>query len=325
MKVGFVLTPRMLTTGTAYPYEMWLAAKEMVLASKMEMQVDLYLIALSTEFVKSRLPLKPDILIESAPKMDIVYLPALWRNPRKVLNQVPKKLDLWIRKNANQGSEIAAVGSGVSLLARTGLLNGKPATTHWHYFKEFSKQFPEVNLKQDFFTTQCDKLHCAASINSLADLTVYLIEKYVGVEIALHVERNFSHEIRRNYVSQRFSTDLESPSTDEVILEVKNYIQSNISNSISINAIAMSKGISRRTLDRRFKNSTGFTVGGYLQKQRISLAKDLLSQTDLPICEVAWNVGLNDSSYFAFLFKKEMLVRPNEYRKTVRAKLFRNN
>ncbi len=325
MNVGFILTPRMLTTGTAYPYEMWLAAKEMVLANKAKKQVNLYLVALSNESIKCRLPLKPDILINGAPKMDIIYLPALWRNPRKVLNQVPKKLDIWIKKNANQGSEIAAVGSGVSLLARTGLLDDKPATTHWHYFEEFSKQFPEINLKPDFFTTQCDKLHCAASINSLADVTVYLIEKYISVEIATHVERNFSHEIRRNYVSQRFSTDLESPSSDEVILEVKNYIQSNISNSISINAIARSKGISRRTLDRRFKNSTGITVGGYLQKQRISFAKDLLSQTDLPICEVAWNVGLHDPSYFAGLFKKEMLVRPNEYRKTVRAKLFSNN
>ena len=65
-------------------------------------------------------------------------------------------------------------------------------------------------------------------------------------------------------------------------------------------------------------------MGGFLQKERISLAKDLLSQTDLPICEVAWNVGLSDASYFASLFKKEMLVKPNEYRKTVRAKLFSN-
>ncbi len=324
MKVGFVLTPGMLTTGTAYPYEMWLAAKDMLSAYKSEHQVNLYLIASSERINTSRLPLKPNTSMSVAPSMDIVYLPALWRNPRKVLNRVSKKLNSWLIKNANEGAEIAAVGSGVSLLARTGLLDEKPATTHWHYFEEFSQQFPNVNLKPDFFTTQCGKLHCAASINSLADVTVHLIEKYISIQVALHVERNFSHEIRRNYISQRFSTDSESPSTDEVILEVKNYIQTNISNSISINAIARSKGISRRTLDRRFKNSTGVTVGGFLQKERISLAKDLLSQTDLPICEVAWSVGLSDASYFAFLFKKEMLVRPNEYRKTVRAKLFSN-
>ncbi len=324
MKVGFVLTPGMLTTGTAYPYEMWLAAKDMLSANKSEHQVNLYLIASSEKINNSRLPLKPSILMCGAPPMHIIYLPALWRNPRKVLNRVSKKLDSWLMESVEQGAEIAAVGSGVSLLARTGLLDEKPATTHWHYFKEFSQQFPNVDLKPDFFTTQCGKLHCAASINSLADVTVHLIEKYINLEIALHVERNFSHEIRRNYISQRFSTDSESPSTDEVILEVKNYIQTNISNSISISAIARSKGISRRTLDRRFKNSTGVTVGGFLQKKRISLAKDLLSQTDLPICEVAWSVGLNDASYFASLFKKEMLIRPNEYRKTVRAKLFSN-
>ena len=324
MRVGFILTPGMLTTGTAYPYEMWLAAKDMLLANRIKQEVSLYLIASSKRITKGRLPLNPDTVINEAPNMDVLYLPALWRNPNKVLNLIPLTLDSWIKENVTKGSEVAAVGSGVSLLARTGLLDNKPATTHWHYFEQFSNQFPRVDLKRDFFTTQCDKLHCAASINSLADVTVHLIEKHIGIEIALNIERNFSHEVRRNYISQRFSQDLESPSADEVILEAKNYIQSNIANNISINAIAKSAGISRRTLDRRFKNSTGVTVGGYLQRQRISLAKDLLSQTDLPICEVAWNVGLSDPSYFAWLFKKEMLVRPNEYRKIVRAKLFSN-
>ena len=88
--------------------------------------------------------------MSEAPPMDIVYLPALWRNPRKVLSRVSYKLDSWLMENAKQGAEIAAVGSGVSLLARTGLLDEKPATTHWHYFEEFSQQFPNVNLKPDF-------------------------------------------------------------------------------------------------------------------------------------------------------------------------------
>ena len=69
MKVGFVLTPGMLTTGTAYPYEMWLAAKDMLSANKSEHQVNLYLIASSEKINNSRLPLKPSILMSVAPLM----------------------------------------------------------------------------------------------------------------------------------------------------------------------------------------------------------------------------------------------------------------
>ena len=80
---------------------------------------------------------------------------------------------------------------GFPFLARTGLLDNKPATTHWHYFEQFSNQFPKVDLKRDFFTTQCDKLHCAASINSLADVTVHLIENILVLKLPSTLRKTF--------------------------------------------------------------------------------------------------------------------------------------
>ena len=179
-----------------------------------------------------------------------------------------------------------------------------------------------MDLKSEFFITQSDSLYCAASINSLADVTVHLIELLVGLEPALHVERNFSHEIRRGYKNQRFAVGGDSPSTDEVVAEALAWITENVGSNQSISYLANKLGVSRRTLDRRFKTATGTSVRVYWQKNKMRLAQELLGESDLPIGEVAWRVGYQDGGYFSYLFRREMSVTPHEYRKTVRAKLF---
>ena len=179
-----------------------------------------------------------------------------------------------------------------------------------------------MDLKSEFFITQSDSLYCAASINSLADVTVHLIELLLGLESALHVERNFSHEIRRGYKNQRFSVGGDAPSTDEVVAEALAWITENVGSNKSIGYLADKLGVSRRTLDRRFKTATGTSVRAYWQKNKMRLAQELLGETDLPVGEVAWRVGYQDGGYFSYLFRREMSVTPHEYRKTVRAKLF---
>ena len=320
--MGCVLTPGMLTTGTAYPYEMWAAAFDRVRAKRLIGDTQLHLITVSEKLSTGRLPLQPDIDIQNSPPLDVVYLPALWRNPRLVLRDTEKILIPWIVSHYDKGAQIAAVGSGVSLLAATGLLDRRPATTHWYYFDEFRREYPLVDLKSDFFITKSQSLFCTASINSLADVTVHMIEHFFDSETALHVERNFSHEIRRDYKKHGFSEGGEAPSNDEIVIEALGWIRENVASNFSINALAQTVGVSRRTLDRRFRAATGISLRGYWQKQRVKLARELLSETDLPVGEVAWRVGYLDGSYFSSLFRREMSVTPHEYRKTVRAKLF---
>ena len=322
LNVGFLMTPGMLTTGTAYPYEMWVAALDHSRARRLPTTGSLSLIGVSDDKVTGQLPLRADCFLADCHSLDVLYLPALWRNPKIVLRSVEKEFLPWIKTLAGAGTKIAAVGTGVCLLAASGLLNNRPATTHWYYFEQFKRSYPEVDLKSEFFITQSDSLYCAASINSLADVTVHLIELLVGLEPALHVERNFSHEIRRGYKNQRFSVGGDAPSTDEVVAEALAWITENVGSNQSISFLADKLGVSRRTLDRRFKIATGTSVRAYWQKNKMRLAQELLGESDLPIGEVAWRVGYQDGGYFSYLFRREMSVTPHEYRKTVRAKLF---
>jgi transcriptional regulator GlxA family with amidase domain len=325
LEIGFVLTPAMLTTGTALPYEMWAAADDRRRARRRNVRsATLRLVSASEDLPArfGRLPITPDCALEDCPDFDVVYLPALWRNPART-RAVTARLGPWLVDQYERGAHIAAVGTGVSLLAASGLLDGKAATTHWHYFERFEREFPRVDLKRQFFITQSGSLYCAASINSLADVTVNLIERAYDRATAHHVERNFSHEIRRTYEEYRYLDGGTSPLDDELVVEAQVWIESNLSAQITVAELAARLGVSSRTLNRRFHVAVGSSPRSFWQRRRVLLAKEFLENTNLTISEIAYRVGYEDAGHFARLFEREMSVTPSGYRQTVRAKLFR--
>jgi transcriptional regulator GlxA family with amidase domain len=326
LSIGFVLTPGMLTTGTALPYEMWAAANDRRRASRKQGRaacLKLVSCADGPRQAFGRLPIAPDCTLDDHRQFDVVYLPALWRNPTRT-RDIRVRLGAWLVEQYQSGAHIAAVGTGVSLLAATGLLDGKAATTHWYYFERFEREFPRVDLKRHFFITQSGSLYCAASINSLADVTVNLIERAFDRSTAQHVERNFSHEIRRTYEEYRYMDGGNAPLDDELIVEAQVWIESNVAAQITVAELASHIGVSARTLDRRFRAATGTSPRNYWQRQRALLAKQLLENTNLTISEIAYRVGYQDAGHFARIFRREVSIAPSEYRQTVRAKLFRS-
>lgn len=324
LAIGFVLVPGMLTTGTALPFEMWAAADDLRRASRRrEPRLALRRVGVTDGGeTYGRLPITADCAPGDAGDLDVVYLPAMWRNVAHGAT-FGRELAPWLWAHYERGAAIAAVGTGVSLLAASGLLDGRAATTHWYAFERFERTFPAVDLKRQFFITQSGSLHCAASINSLADVTVHLIERAYGRATAQHVERNFSHEIRRTYEEYRYLDGGDTSLDDEVVLEAQIWMKDNLSAPLTLAELAGRLGVSSRTLDRRFRTATGTSPGQYWQRQRIVLAKELLESTNLTIGEIAYRVGYQDAGHFSRLFRREMSVAPSGYRQTVRAKLFR--
>jgi len=326
LDIGFVLTPGMLTTGTALPYEMWLAAIDYQRAKRRhERGCHLHLVEVPALRERGPLALAPTCTIADSPQLDVVYIPALWRSPRSVAKDIGAVLSRWLLAQRAHGAQIAAVSTGVTLLAASGLLDGRAATTHWFNFAQFERMFPAVDLKRQFFITQSGPLYCAASINSLADVTVHLIERFFDRDCAQHVERNFSHEIRRTYAEYRYLDGGTTPLHDEIAVEAQMWIASNLAAETTVAALAARFGIAVRTLERRFRAATGISVRQYWQQQRIVLAKELLEMTNLSVGDIAWRVGYRDAGFFARLFQREMSVGPLAYRHTVRAKLFHSD
>ena len=220
------------------------------------------------------------------------------------------------------GSIISGVGTGCCFMAEAGLLDEKPATTHWYYFDQFERSYPATNLKRQYFITQAGNLYCAASVNAMADLTVHFIKMIYGETIANQVQRHFSHEIRRDYESISFFEGNANYHPDEDIVQAQTWMQDNYQRDFKQADLAERFHMSIRTFNRRFKNATEKTPSQYLQEIRVGVAKDLLKTSNLSIQEIALQVGYTDISHLASLFKKYLNITPSEYREVVRGKLF---
>lgn len=324
IKVAFVLADQMLATSTSWPADMLNAANNAAKTLCPEKpRFTLLTTAVEKAPINAQTPffITPSHSLDEIMDADLIYLPALWRNPRPTLEK-NKALKAWLQHHYENGAIISGVGTGCCFMAEAGILDHKPATTHWYYFDEFQRHYPKVQLKRQHFITQASNLYCAASINSLADLTIHFIQRFFNKAVAQHIERHFSHEIRRAYEHVSYFEDGNINHSDEHILQVQLWIKNNLGKNVTIHQLAQQFSMSTRHFIRRFKDATGNTPLQYIQDMRISTASDLLQSSNLTIGDIADKVGYNDVSHFTRIFRRKLDITPTEYRTTVRAKLF---
>ncbi len=325
MRIAFLVLPNMLATSLSNAYELFFAAKQAAKMRRLDVanNVELVKVAMDCNRVElaSGLSLSPDRSMDDS-LYDIVYVPALWRNPTPIVKRNPKISD-WIRRQYEHGAIINGTGTGVCFIAETGLLDGRPATTHWHHFEKFAQSYPNVDLKRQHFITSAGRFYCAASINAQTDLNLHHVHRAFGKDISDHLARHFSHEVRQPFDKLSFNQEDNSNHPDESILQAQLWMQNNLGNhDISMKSLAELFGMSQRNFSRRFRYATNLSPLEYLQSQRLMQARDLLQNTNLSISEIAYRVGYVDVSYFTKLFRRLSSTTPKEYRTTVRAKLF---
>lgn len=253
--------------------------------------------------------------------VDLILLPAIWRNPVPVIQKNRYLLALLKTWHA-KGVMLCAVGTGSSFFAEAGLLTQRPATSHWAYLDNFRKRYPQVQLQKDFLITQADRLFCAGSVNAIGDLVIYFIESLYSTEIAKRVESNFSPEVRQSYASNIYREGEHTRHTDEDIVRLIHWLKESYALPIKASDMAAFLGISIRSLNRRFKQATNLSPKQYLQQLRYKHARELLKNTNLSVGELAEQLGYNDAAYFCREFKKTESITPMQYRQTVRNKLF---
>jgi transcriptional regulator GlxA family with amidase domain len=319
-----ILYPNAMATSITLPMEILQAGSQMAsVGSRGAPQVRFMLAAPDRKMVTlgSGIAIKPDIIFDDLPPLDLLLLPAIWRNPIPTITGASAWLSL-LQEQAAAGTRICSVGTGSCLLAEAGLLSGKPATTHWNYFEQFSRRYPGVDLKTHHLITQSENIYCVGSVNSIADLMVHIVEEWFGSRIAKAVENQFSPEIRQSFGAAAYQNKADSSHHDEAVLEAQQWLQENLPSPVSMTALASHLKLGSRTLNRRFKKATGMSPQAYLQTLRIAAAKDLLKHSNLSVGDIAWQLGLQDVSYFSQLFRQHNGISPLRYREAVRGKLF---
>jgi transcriptional regulator GlxA family with amidase domain len=221
----------------------------------------------------------------------------------------------WLHQQAARGAQIAAVCSGVALLAAAGLLDGRRATTHWGLADQFRRRFPKVDWRPEYLVTDAGGVYCGGGVNAASDLSLYLVEKLCGREVAAQCARAMLLELPRTWQVAFAHLDVgRGQHEDEVILRAQEWLHEHYDREVRLEALAARIGMSPRNFIRRFKDATGRTPLAYLQSLRIATAKRLLENGRGTIQEVSVAVGYDDLMFFRSLFRRQTGLSPTEYR-----------
>ncbi|MGV7224243.1 MAG: GlxA family transcriptional regulator [Nitrospinales bacterium] len=221
----------------------------------------------------------------------------------------------WLKEHHNNGTTIASICVGSFLLAETGLLDGKIATTHWGFAGEFKQRYPLIELRPERLITDEGKLLCSGACSSYIDLSMYLIERYCGRKVAMECSKTMLHDFGRSSQSPYMVFQFQKEHSDSRIIEAQEWIEANYMENTNINSLAQNHGMSQRAFERRFKSATGDTPLLYLQRVRVETAKRFLETDNQTFNEITYKVGYEDSSFFRKIFKKHTGLLPKEYRK----------
>ncbi len=232
----------------------------------------------------------------------------------KVLTRQAEVVD-WLLSMHDRGSHIATICSGAFVLAETGLLDGRTATTHWGFAEQFEKRYPQIELKLERLITDEGTLFCSGGYNAGIDLSLYLVEKYCGHEVALQSSKSMISDIGRTTQAPYCMYQFRKDHSDDQILPIQEWIEKHFDQNFNYDRLARNNGMSRRTMERRFKNATGETPLTYQQSIRVEVAKRLLENETRSFDEITYQVGYEDSSTFRKIFSKQTGLVPTEYRK----------
>jgi transcriptional regulator GlxA family with amidase domain len=259
------------------------------------------------------LRLTPEFAIKDIKHTDVIIVAA---SGLDVMDGIAHNTPLlpWLRTWHSRGAYIAGVCSGVGFLAQAGLLDGRRATTHWAMADAFRQRFPKVLWEPEQFVSEDGRVLCSGGVYASIDLSLYLVDKFCGRDIALQCAKSLLVGMPRSRQSGYSVLPPSRPHSDDRITQSERYLQQHLVDKVSIGALAARIGMSPRTFIRRFKAATGRLPGAYMQMLRVSYAKEMLERGGVPVQIICSKVGYEDVAFFRTLFKRHTGMTPAEYR-----------
>ncbi len=246
-------------------------------------------------------------------KTDLIIIPSLSYDYDNVIKDNAALIN-WTREQYKNGAEVATICTGAFLLAATGLLEGKTCSTHWNAAADFRRLFPNIDLQPDKLITVQQGIYTNGGAYSFLNLILFLVEKFFDRQTAIYCSKVFQIDIERTSQSPFFIFQTQKNHGDEMVCKAQTYIEENLSEKISFEALASKLATSRRNFDRRFIKATGNTPMEYLQRVKVEVAKKTLEKGRKSIFEVMVEVGYSDDKAFREVFKKITGLSPFDYR-----------
>lgn len=257
--------------------------------------------------------IKPMVAIKDIRKTDLIFIPTTGLSIDDVVERNAPVVP-WLKRWHKRGAAIASVCSGVGLVAAAGMLDGKRATTHWGLAERFRKKYPLVKWMPELMVTEDHGFYCGGGVHAALDLSLYLVEKFCGHDVALETAKALLIETPRAWQAGFAVVPLKTDHSDEAISVAQDWLHDNFHRPFPLDAPARRAGMSLRNFVRRFKQATGDSPLIYLQKLRVAAAKRLLENNHRTVQEIGDAVGYQDVAFFRVLFHRHTGVSPSAYR-----------
>ncbi|NUW39622.1 GlxA family transcriptional regulator [Nonomuraea rhodomycinica] len=226
-----------------------------------------------------------------------------------------------VRRLARESRRVASVCTGAGVLAATGLLDGRRATTHWGWARTFAVRYPAVCFDPDPIFVRDGPVATAAGVTSALDLTLAFIEEDHGGDVARSVARQLVTYLQRPGNQAQMSMFTAGPPPgDGVVRRVVEHVTGDLAGDLSTARLAERAGVSERHLSRLFLRHLGLTPARFVRRARTEAAAQLLATTRLPMTAVAARCGFGNAETLRQAFTDRYGVPPSQYRSTQSAR-----
>jgi len=264
------------------------------------------------------IPVSASLSIRDRPRADIVIIPQLWLGPDEHLGGRYADVTAWIRERYARGACIYSVCSGTLLLAETGLLDGRDATSHWGFQQLFERRYPKIRFRPELsvcFADEEGRLVTAGGSTSWHDLVLHIVSRHVGPEEALRVAQALLLKLHEEGQLPYRPLLKPLPHLDAAVRKSELWLAQHFRERRAVAHAVSQSRLAERTLKRRFKAATGLALIDYLQGLRIEEAKRLLESSMRSADAISTHVGYEDASFFRRIFKRYTGLTPLHYRR----------
>lgn len=243
---------------------------------------------------------------------DLILVPG-WRG---IDAAVPDALCDALRRASARGCQLLSICSGVFVLAATGLLNGRKATTHWRYIEALKSRYPAIDVVEDvLYQDEGDILTSAGSAAGI-DLCLHVVRRDYGMEAANRVARRLVIPPHRDgSQTQQLSRPVAQLRESQRLGQLFDFLHQHLALTHTVDSLARRVGMSQRTFLRRFQDATGTTPTRWLLNERLLRAKDYLENSKLSIDSIAEQTGFGQAATLRHHFRQHFALSPARYRK----------
>jgi transcriptional regulator GlxA family with amidase domain len=213
------------------------------------------------------------------------------------------------------GTRLVSICTGAFVLAAAGLLDGRPATTHWKFADSMRRMHPAVLLDENVLFVDDGDVLTSAGLAAGIDLCLHIIRSDHGAQVANAVARYCVVPPWREGGQAQF-IDRQVPAPDHFsTAATREWALQHLDEELTVQRLARHANMSARTFNRRFREETGQSPGAWVRSRRVDRARELLESHDLPVDEVARRAGLGSGGNLRHHLRRGVGMSPSSYRK----------